>query len=130
MQENTFQCVLVTDGVTSYAIFNYECGGLQWAGISEGNYAISGYSLQGSIEIDRFSATPFITEIACRNSPCSESYSVLHEISGVASDTQVAAAECVRLASEDEQEFTLPPFSLLDCPCSYNQALFDNRYFM
>lgn len=27
---NTFQVILVTDGVGSYAIFIYKCGGMEW----------------------------------------------------------------------------------------------------
>ena len=29
---NTFQGVLITDGSSSYAVFIYECGGMQWGG--------------------------------------------------------------------------------------------------
>ena len=29
---NTFQGILVTDGESSYAIFLYECGGMEWGG--------------------------------------------------------------------------------------------------
>ena len=29
---NTFQGILITDGVNSYAVFIYECGGMDWSG--------------------------------------------------------------------------------------------------
>ena len=38
---STFQCVLITDGSTSYAVFIYECGGMEWDGASIGWQATS-----------------------------------------------------------------------------------------
>ena len=29
---NTFQGILITDGWNSYAVFIYECGGMEWGG--------------------------------------------------------------------------------------------------
>ena len=29
---NTFQAILITDGTDSYAVFIYECGGMEWGG--------------------------------------------------------------------------------------------------
>ena len=29
---NTFQGILITDGSSSYAVFIYECGGMEWGG--------------------------------------------------------------------------------------------------
>ena len=29
---NTFQGILITDGIHSYAVFIYECGGMEWGG--------------------------------------------------------------------------------------------------
>ena len=29
---NTFQGILITDGLNSYAVFIYECGGMEWDG--------------------------------------------------------------------------------------------------
>ena len=116
--------------MTSYAIFNYECGSLQWAGLGA-NLAVSGYNLQAfSFEQDFTSGLPQISEIACRNSPCSEFYTVLYDIGGVTADFQLALANCVRLAAEDEQNFLALPFSLADCPCSLFQAVRDSRYLL
>lgn len=41
MQVNTFQCILATDGSSSYAIFLYADGGLQWTS-SDRNGGING----------------------------------------------------------------------------------------
>ena len=51
LQVNTFQCILATDGMTSYSIFLYEDQGIQWTtsdrngGIDglEGNPALVGF---------------------------------------------------------------------------------------
>ena len=49
----TFQAVLITDDVTSYAVFIYECGGMGWGGATIGweangtlyrEHPLSGYS--------------------------------------------------------------------------------------
>ena len=29
---NTFQSILITDGTDTYAVFIYECGGMEWGG--------------------------------------------------------------------------------------------------
>ena len=119
---------MVTDGVTSYAIFNYKCGNLQWAS-SLGNSAVSGYNFQGaSFQQDFLSGFPQISDVACRNLPCSEFYTVLYDIGGVTAESQLTLAECARLAFEDMQEFPGQFFSPLDCPCSLFQAFLDSRY--
>ena len=118
----------MTDSVTSYAIFNYECGSLQWAS-SLGNSAVSGYNFQStSFEQDFLSGFPQISDIACRNSPCSEFYTVLYDIGGVTAESQLALAECARLAFEDMQEFPQQLFLPFDCPCSIFQGFLDSRY--
>ena len=33
---STFQTVLITDGSSSYAVFIYECGGMEWGGATIG----------------------------------------------------------------------------------------------
>ena len=35
-QTSTFQGVLITDGSASYAVFIYECGGMEWDGATIG----------------------------------------------------------------------------------------------
>ena len=38
---STFQCVLITDGSASYAVFIYDCGGMEWGGAEIGWQATS-----------------------------------------------------------------------------------------
>ena len=80
---------------------------------------------------DRLSGDNSITDIACRNSPCSEFYTVLYDIGSASTDAQLARAECTRMASEDKMNFPdsfIGFFPLFDCPCSLFQAFRDARY--
>ena len=46
---NTFQCILITDGYSSYAVFIYKCGGMEWGGGVIGWQAgLSHYASQSS----------------------------------------------------------------------------------
>ena len=40
---SSFQCVLITDGSSSYAVFIYDCGGMEWSGATIG-WAASSYN--------------------------------------------------------------------------------------
>ena len=48
---STFQAVLITNGITSYAVFIYECGGMDWNGATIGwaysNFLYEKHSLSG-----------------------------------------------------------------------------------
>lgn len=46
-QANTFQLVLVTDGVFSFAIFTYPENGVNWASYPRGLYSPSTYAVAG-----------------------------------------------------------------------------------
>ena len=127
-QENTFQSVVVTDGMVSYAVFNFLCGELQWENGLDQPFAVSGYNFAGTFERDRLSGFSAITSIACRNSPCSEYYTVLYKIGEVSTETQAALAECLRLAAEEQQEFTPPSNLTTVCPCTMTQASIDSQY--
>ena len=60
---NTFQGILISDGETSYAVFIYECGGMEWSGGVIGWQASSSdyeaHSLSGDSDND---------DIGCRYS--------------------------------------------------------------
>ena len=128
LQENTFQAVVVTDGMVSYALFNYLCGSLQWGSGLDQPSAVSGYNFGGRFERDRLSGFAQITSIACRNSPCSDYYTVLYNIGEVSTETQAALADCLRVAAEDQQEFVPPVNLTIVCPCTMTQASIDSQY--
>ena len=79
LQGNSFQVVLVTDGVRSYAVFTYKCGELHWA-----NYNASiGFSASSSFFANHpLSRQSNVNSIACLNSPTSQWSNVLYQISG------------------------------------------------
>ena len=76
-QNNTWQGLVITDGATSYAIFTYRCGDMNWAyGPTIGFNAAGDYYVNhpntGSTNGE---------EIACLNSPTSQWYNLVYEIS-------------------------------------------------
>ena len=50
---NTFQGILITDGSSSYAVFIYDCGSMEWGGgvigWQEGSSQYNSHSLSGDI---------------------------------------------------------------------------------
>ena len=76
-QNNTWQGLVITDGVTSYAVFTYRCGDMNWAyGPTIGFNAAGDYYVNhpntGSTNGE---------EIACLNFPTNEWYNLVYEIS-------------------------------------------------
>ena len=62
---NTYQGIVITDGNTTYAVFTYQCGLMEW---SRG--ATIGFNAAGQIyENHPFSGSENVHEIACVNSP-------------------------------------------------------------
>ena len=68
---------MVTDGNTSFAIFIYQCGDLQWPGygatigFGAGSEFVSNHWLSG---------TQSVTAIACLNTPDSQFFSLLYKV--------------------------------------------------
>lgn len=48
MQINNYQAIIVTDGISTYAIFSYMCGELQWSGLGRSEGAVVGFNAEGS----------------------------------------------------------------------------------
>ena len=72
-KENTFQAILITDGVYSYTIFTYKCGLMGWD-----NGAIIGYNAAGESFANH---DPSTSDIACLNSPDSDYYNAIYLLS-------------------------------------------------
>eukprot|EP00731_Ephydatia_muelleri_P037202 Em0418g1a len=65
---NTYQAIVITDTIQSYAIFTYNCQLLQWVQ-SQFNYAVVGFNAGGTDYTNyNFSTTAQIGGIACNNS--------------------------------------------------------------
>ena len=71
--QNTFQTILVTDEIYSYAILVYKCGLMEWD-----SSANIGYTANG----DRFdNHDPSSRDVACENSPDSDWNNVIYLLS-------------------------------------------------
>ena len=82
-QGNNFQAVVATDGFQSFAVFTYQCGGLNWirgtAGASIGFSAKSGSGY--AFANHPFSRKPNVNDIACYNQTCPPWSNVVYKIS-------------------------------------------------
>ena len=129
-QTNTYQAIVVTDGLQSYAIFTYNCQQLQWVQ-SQSNYAVVGFNAHGqSYANANFSGTPLIGSIACNNSTYPWSNAV-YNIGKSTSMTQNQIRLCISAYNNDITLFgaTSPTAYIQQpCPCVLNQLLRDSRF--
>ena len=78
MQGNNFQVVVATDGNQSFAVFTYQCGGLNWV---QGVGATIGFSASKYFFANNpFSRQPNINSIACFNQTCPPWTNVVYKI--------------------------------------------------
>ena len=67
---------MATDGVLSYAIFTYQCGGFNWL---HNNYASIGFSItQDFFDNHELSLTPNVNDIACSSAWSNVIYQVTY----------------------------------------------------
>lgn len=79
LQPNTFQVIVTTDGTSTYSIFTYKCGDLNWTGPL---YATIGYSIDGNLfNSHPLSGTAAVNDIACLNQPQSVWSNVVSKLS-------------------------------------------------
>ena len=134
---NSYQGIIITDGVKTFTVFNYNCEMIEWSGSyrrSVIGYNINTKSARG-IDFPFYRNHPLsgskeVSMVACANmDSLGVSWSnIVYQI-GVATDrTQVARAECLKRAVEDGSTFLESTASDSPCPCSFWQAIFDNRY--
>ena len=77
-QTNTFQAIIITDVFTTYVIYTYKCGKLEWSGPNS-LHAVVGYNLPGvGFTNDFLSGSPAIISIACRNRPNSDFVNIVY----------------------------------------------------
>jgi len=80
-QTNTFQAVLITDGSTSYTVFTYQCGSMQWGTSSVGIGFRADSSYYRNHPLSRMANS---NDIACLNSPANVWSNVVYKLtSGV-----------------------------------------------
>eukprot|EP00118_Oscarella_pearsei_P011047 m.71118 g.71118 ORF g.71118 m.71118 type:complete len:1682 (+) comp35728_c0_seq1:100-5145(+) len=131
---NTFQAVLITDGVDTFVIFGYKA--IQWSGRFEKS-AVAGYVAGG--EGSRCyanlpgSATPDISQLALldHKSTGERCRSILALNEGVSAlNKGKAKAECLDWYLKDQEDLPSEWYRSADpCPCSLQQASRDGRYY-
>ena len=78
LQTNTFQAVLATNGSTSFALFIYKCGDLDWSGGATVGYGASTEMFSNH----RLSGTGNVILISCLNTPENPYSTVTYLITG------------------------------------------------
>ena len=84
---NRFQGVLITDGVTSYAVFIYNCDDMGWSGSAKIGWQAS-LVLYNSHSL---SGTPNAKDVACLNSPATSRNTLLYRLA----QKQLGNYDCV-----------------------------------
>ncbi|XP_003384557.1 PREDICTED: mucin-like protein [Amphimedon queenslandica] len=128
--ENTYQAVVITDGVTSYSLFTYNCEELQWSGRWRG--ATIGYNSGGRFyRNDKLSGLKQAKQIGCRNEPMSPYNNVIYQLSVSADVIQQLRKRCYDMHREDiklHKDIHDIYNSLEPCPCTWWQGWRDRRF--
>ncbi len=79
-QMNTFQGIIITDGVNSYSVFTYKCGEMEWTrnGVIGFNAAGQFFSNHSLSQMQDLNGAPLI---ACSNSAASQWTNVVYNLS-------------------------------------------------
>ena len=73
---NTYQAVLVTDGLVSHTVFIYRCGWMDW-----GDFAVIGFDAGGEFYANHeLSSSLYDNRVACANMPDSEWSNVWYQL--------------------------------------------------
>ena len=128
-QKNTFQGVVITDGMLSYAVFIYKCDLLQWSGLT--NHAVIGYNMNGLFLNHPLAGLSQVSNVDCVNSPATSWSTVLYPIGDLEGELQRSRVECIRRFDADSALFNMVEIinsNFQNCPCSAFQAFTDFRW--
>ena len=138
-QENTYQTILITDGMLNFVMYTYQCGLMGWSGYT--SYATIGYNLNGEYQNHLLSGISEVNTIACfsnnedigrrRRQVSSSWYNELYQLPSAISPIQQLQAECRTMEILDIQtNGDIMPLarSLGACPPTFNQAFVDFRF--
>lgn len=136
MQTNNYQAIIVTDGLSTHAIFTYICGEMQWSSLVNENAAVVGYNSGTSFYNHPLSGFSSIAEsISCtvgserrqkRQSVRQFTSSIVLSIP--ANNNLVTMAKnCIRAVDMDKTLFIVENHRVLapqlePCPCTLEQA--------
>lgn len=129
LQTNTFQALVVTDGLRSYAVFTYKCNLLQWSGSNQ--HAVIGYNMRGRFMNQPLSGFGQVVNVACVNNPATPWSNLVYFIGTAQNELQRARADCFKRFSTDISLFgdiSARARATLSCPCSVFQAERDRRF--
>ena len=132
LQANTYQAIVITDGTQSYAVYTYNCQLMEWSGLF--THAVVGYNAFGQdFENHPLSGSADINNIACENQEHNTAWSnQIFKIGDSRDLIQQRRAECTKRLSEDRAKFGNTPLLVAlsgePCPCSFFQAIFDQRF--
>ncbi len=77
-QMNSFQGIVITDGVNSYSLFTYKCGEMEWSRQGVIGFNAAGQSYENHVlSLESFVEAP---SIACSNSANSEWTNVIYKL--------------------------------------------------
>lgn len=142
MQTNTYQALIISNGLETFTVFTYNCDLLNWIGSGLSTYASIGFSVQGqagdfsNFENFVLSKTPTVGSVACSNVPFNISYAnIVYRVGVAGSEEQRARSACMERVRRDEIAFDIRSLEtvrsglfLRDCPCTLSQANLDANF--
>ena len=143
MQTNTYQALIISNGLETFAVFIYNCDLLNWIG-SVGSYASIGFSVRGqadnftNFKNSIFSQEPTVGQTACSNVLFNVSYTTIVYRVGVAgTEEQYGRSICMERVIREQNMFynsqqliqvVRSQLFLQDCPCTILQASRDTNF--
>ncbi|XP_064385849.1 mucin-like protein [Halichondria panicea] len=134
---NSFEAIIITDGVVTFAVYTYICDDLQWGQSQDGDYSTIGYNINPasffgsdskelpSFHDHRLSNLPMSEMIACSSLARGSRYHNEVYFVGRSKDTtQLARAECTSTINNDTLYSDIIDGTTLKdgCPCNSAQA--------
>lgn len=132
--QNSFELILITDGLRTYAIYVYECQQLQWSASQQNDFPTIGFNINPISAFGSdlrtflehpFSNTPIAHQIACSNiNKGSLYYSEAFLVGNATDPLDLARAECQNHVDNDiYYELFLDNSTITErCPCTWFQA--------
>ena len=129
-QVNTYQAVVITDGVTSYSLFTYHCGMLKWSGYWR--HATIGYNSGGKFyRNDKLTGLSEAKYIGCRNDYSSAYNNIIYQLNVSSDVIQQLRKRCYDMHRDDikmHKDIEDIYMSLEPCPCTWWQGWRDRRF--
>ena len=135
--QNSFEAIIITDGVVTFAVYTYNCDDLQWGQSQDGDYSTIGYNINpasffgsdpqnlSAFQDHRISNLPMSEMVACSSLVRGSRYHNEVYLVGQSRDTtQLARAECTSSINNDTLYGNIIIRSTVrdGCPCNLAQA--------